>query len=425
MLPLVLSRIAGATITGGLAIYVARTHGAEFSGQFFFFVSTVTILSVLTRLGVDPYLSSTVAPSASQGTHVTTKYLVAAAVAVSLLTLVAGVVLVLLHLAVRDWTDGLLEGLSAGHLILAVFGLNSVWIVGAYSRAVGRAGTSIFIETGLFSLWLFATLELGKQTGYKPTPGNVALACALLCPLLMGAMIPLFVRTRGHWYEGGGVRSALTGVLRFGAVTVTNGIVILIPLQVLGWYGLAEEAGVYNAALRVSMLVGAFGVVIKSVVVRQATHARPPETDRLKDVRQMGMTALPWIAISLGVASQGSLLVKLFGPEFSQLKSIIPVMLIAQCVYVAGNLIETKAVLKGEAALLNITSLTTLVVAVGVTPILVNTFGLRGAAWGFAVTIVVSRIQLVWLYLRGDGQRRVPLSTAGPGFVCDDGDSDR
>lgn len=414
VVPLVLARIAGAGLTGGLAVYVARTQGAKFSGRFFLLISTITILSVLTRLGVDPFLSATVAPRAADGVRATATHLVSTSIAVLILVAGAGLVLTILQLVVGDWTAETLGRLPVGYLILAVLGVNSIWIVGGYCRALGLASLSIFLETGMFSAWLFGILEVCRISGLEPAPTTVAYAVALLLPVLLLAMMPVVIGARGHLYTKGGWSHALRGLVAFGAVTVTNGIVILIPLQVLGWYGLVQEAGIYNAALRVSMFVGAFGVVIKSTIVRQEAKRLGRIEDRARDVRHMFVFAAPWVVVSLLIAWQSGLLSSLFGSEFKDIESIILIMLLAQCLYVAGNILETRAVLNGEKWLLNVTSVTTVLAALALTPPLVREFGLLGAAWGFAATIVVSRGLLIWMYLRpsqlGGARRGVPDS---------------
>jgi hypothetical protein len=400
VLPLVVARVAGAAITGGLAVFVARTEGAEFSGRFFLFVSTISILSVLTRLGADPYLSTQIAPRAAEGPLVTTKYLVSTSAAVGMLTLGVGAILRAVELASPSFAARVLAGIPVYLVLLAVTGLNMVWIAGAYCRAVGRASLSIFLETGLFSLWLFGLLEVSRYTTITPTRQHVALAVSLLLPALLLPFVPVLLRARRRLTESGAVKHAVSGIVGFGAVTVTNGVVILIPLQVLGWFGLAHEAGIYNAALRLSMFVGAFGVVIKSVTVRHEVRRTSSTASRPHDVLQVAWMALPWMVVSCLIASQAGLLASIFGPEFAELRSIMLIMLIAQCVYVSGNLIETRAVLAGERAMLNITSASTMAVALALTPLLVHAFQLQGAVWSFAITIVTSRLQLVWLYVR-------------------------
>ena len=155
-----------------------------------------------------------------------------------------------------------------------------VWIAGAYARSLGMASLSIFLKTGFFSLWLLGLLEISRHTSIDPDRAYVAFGVSLLLPVVLIPLAPVLYRSRTALHSRRIIRHALNGIVAFGAVTVTNGIIILIPLQVLGWYGLAHDAGVYNAALRVSMFVGAFGVVIKSVIVRQeARRTASPRTD--------------------------------------------------------------------------------------------------------------------------------------------------
>lgn len=397
---LVIVRVAGAGLAGVLAVYVARTYGAEYSGNFFYLVSTLTITSVLTRLGAEPYLTSRVAAQAGDGKHSPASYLVSTFIAVGALVLAAGALLWATQIISAPIVEKLLGGLPIYQLLLAVLGLNSVWIVTGYCRALGMAGVSIFLETGLLSLWLLGMLVLASQTPVDPDGTTIALGLALMAPTLFLPILPILFKARHGLLSTRGIRDAARGVASFGAVTVTNGIIVLIPLQVLGLYGMAHEAGVYNAALRVSMFVGASGVVIKSVIVRQQVSASGTFSDRKRDIGRTILIAIPWIVVSLVIAWQGDLLADLFGPEFKAIESIILIMLIAQSVNVAGFLVETRAVLANERSLLNVTSIVTLVIALAVTPPLVHFYGLQGAAWAFALTIAVSRLLMIWLYVR-------------------------
>ncbi len=208
--PLLAARVAGAGVTGGLAIYVARTQGVEYSGKFFVFISTITIMSVLTRLGADPYLSSQVAPRAAGGPDVTARYLVATLAAVGALVVAAGAVLAGAQLFAGNLAEILLGGNSVHLVVLAVAGLNMVWVVGAYCRAMGMAATSIFLETGLFSAWLMVILEGSRRAASVITPNQIALGVFLLCPVLLipltpvvyrlVAPCPVFATSKMHWW---------------------------------------------------------------------------------------------------------------------------------------------------------------------------------------------------------------------------------
>ena len=317
--PLIVVRVIGAVLAGALAVYVARTQGAEASGRFFYLVSTLTITSVITRLGAEPYLTSQVAARGRQDARSGAAYLVSTMVAASILVLVAGLVLSVVQLVSPPLTDRVLGDVPVYALVLAVMGLNTVWIVTGYCRARGKAGISIFLETGLLSLWLLGVLELCRFTSLEPSGRNVALALSLMCPALLAPLAPLLYGARHRLFTIAGIKDALAGIGSFAAVTVTNSIVILIPLQVLGWFGKVHEAGIYNAGFRVSMFVGAFGVVVKSLIVRREIDRTDQVENRRRDVLVSGVMALPWVALSLLLTWQGQLLSALFGSEFSEL----------------------------------------------------------------------------------------------------------
>lgn len=413
-------RVLGAVIAGGLAVYVARVYGPAFSGTFFVLVSTLTILSVLTRLGAEPYLTERIA-SPDQRARQDASYLASSCWAVLTTLSTVGLALVAFQIAAPRIAERVLSGLSVPLLLAAVFGLNLLWLATAYVRAKGAAGLSIFLETSVWSAWLWLVLAVCHLADLTPGPDAVAIGVAAMVPVFALLLAPTFVRQRVNPLRPDGYRKAMAGVLGFGALTVTNGIFALVPLQVLGWYGLHEEAGVYNAALRVSMIIGASGVVIKSVVVRQAVRGEGLSADaRRAHLRHTCLLAVPWIAISVLIAWQGRYLSALFGEGFEQIESIALVILLAQSVNVACFYLETRAVLAQERRLLNKTSATVLVLSLVLSPLLIGQFGLTGAAWSFAVPIVVSRLQLAWSYLHASprsgstGSNTSPSSSSRP-----------
>lgn len=407
IMPLIGIRVVGAALAGFLAVYVARLYGAQFSGEFFYAVSTLTIGSVITRLGVEPYLTSQVAGS-SASKWPSLSYFANAFAAVTTLACAAGLGLWTVELVAGTAIERAIGGLPIYWLVLGVIGLNTSWALTGFCRAHGHAALSIFLETGLLSMWLLGLLEVTRYTDISPNISDVAKAVALMCPVLIAPLLLAMLRSRHDLLRWERFRHAFVGIWSYGAVTVTNGIIILIPLQALGWFSKTHDAGIYNAGTRVSMFVGAFGVVLKSIIVRRAKRGESVKTDRRRDVVSSAVMVLPWVAASLLVSWQSQWLVELFGSEFSEIKSIILVMLLAQCVNVVGFPIETYAVLADERRMLNITSATTLVVALAITPLLVWQFDLDGAVWSFAITITVSRLQLVWLYLRSP---RIPQGT--------------
>lgn len=395
-----LSRVFGAAITGGLSIYVARTKGVEFSGEFFLLVSVLTAMSVVTRLGAEPYLTQQIAHRAHRGPSAYARYLTATTIAVSLMFLLVSGALLVLDALAGGPISGLAGDVPVQYLILACAGINAVWIVGGLARSTGRASTSVFVETGLFSLWLFVILEVFRWREVTPRGEYVAIGVSLLAPLLILPVLASIGRNFRGSFSVTATKEALRGVLGFGAVIITNAVVMLLPLQALGWFGDTEGAGVYNAALRVSMFVGAFGVVFKSVIVRRVSKREHLATRRADDLREAALVTVPWLVLSVLIATQADALSRLFGPEFKGIKSILLIMLIAQCVYVAGNLIETRSVLAGERKLLNVVSLLTFLIGTVSSVTLVGWFGLQGAAWAFLVTIIGTRGLLAFLYVR-------------------------
>ncbi len=406
----VVARASGAFLTAFLTVYVARTQGVEASGDFFVLVSSMTAMSVVTRLGSDAYLSRLIAGQRLTHRQAIARAVFATYLACALLILVLGVALTIFRYAYPDASAGLLRGVNPALWTAAVLGLNGMWIAGAYARARGQAATSVFLETALFSLWLLTTLVIQDVSGIALSSGNIIFATALLVPALAPLGLILILRSNDPRPRRSDLLAAMSGIVRFGAVTVMNGAIAVIPLQTLGALDLESEAGVFNAALRVSMVIGAFGVVVRSLVVQAHYRGRDVQRSRREDLVSAAKSTAPWIVVSILLGTQADVLVRIFGSDFADLGGILTLMLVTQCVFVGGNMIEAKAILANEIHILNIVSAVTVVVALLATPALVYFFGLPGAVGAFVIIVTTNRVLLAVLYLRSspDRSQRTP-----------------
>lgn len=414
----VLARLFGAASTGGLTVYVARAEGVEESGRFFVLVSILSALSLLTRLGSDAYLTSVSAGLDRSHRSRAVAHTVTTSLVVTLMVLTMVALLTVAQICAPSTTDALLAGHAPWQLGLATLGLNSIWLAGAASRASGHAAVSIFLETGFFSLCLFVFVMVQQLRGGPLDHTHLLLTLGLLAVpwSLWGAIraarasvsldLHLFVR-------------AFRGILAYASTALTNGVVVLIPVQALGYFRLVDEAGVYNAALRISMLVGAFGVVIRSLAVRayRSDDGKAAEP-KISDLTQALRSTLGWVAISLLVATQATPLARVLGEDFSRVSSILAPMLVAQCVYIGGSLLEVRAVLGHRRRMLNQVAAVTVCTGLASSFAFVALWELPGAVLAFALTVLMSRAALVTLYVNWL-RSTVRTSTNGGGYVTD------
>ncbi|WP_310962235.1 lipopolysaccharide biosynthesis protein [Nocardioides terrisoli] len=345
------------------------------------------------------------------GTRKTVPALVSTYIVVGCIGLVFGAILMLGELVSPVLVHRLVGELGSPLLlVLAVLGFNSIWISSAFSRAAGRGTVAILLENALLAIWLTIVLLPWALQSRTPPLWVVAIAMCAIAPMLVVPVLLRFRREAGRGAAVSSLRHAARGLIGYGAVTVTNSIIVWVPVQVLGYFGKLPEVGVYNAAFRVTMLIGAFGVILKSAVIGQRIAAGNDDhrgDDRWPLIRRSVALTIPFVLVSLVIAWQGRLLSSAFGGGFAEMKTILPVMLIAQSINVGGFLIETTFVLRGDRRALNMNAAVTFAVAVVAAPLLVGTYGLHGAAWSFALTTVLSRVHLAFLYvIRGPQQGR-------------------
>ncbi|MDO3397944.1 hypothetical protein QWJ41_19635 [Nocardioides sp. SOB44] len=312
-----------------------------------------------------------------------------------------------LYLAVKlalllrpDLQERLLGTLSGPELLaLSAVGFNFVFVGAAYLRSLGRGPSAVLLESTLIYAWLLLVFMAADTLGLTPSLDDIAASLVVLGPLSY-----LVLRSRGaagtaarHVWKG--FKDALLGAFRFASVAAVNGIVIWLPVVALGFSGQLQDVANYNAAYRIAMMVGIFGVIVKSSTISTYLSSHAAD-DQLKPaaVLRGSATAMAALAVLAGVLWwQKELLASIFGDEFTQVGTILPIMLVGQVVNSAGFLPETLAVLHHKTNGLNWVAALTLATASIAIPVLVYYEGIIGAALAFSITTVVNRLSLVAL----------------------------
>ena len=389
-------RLVGAALTAASAVIAARLYGAVGSGEIFYLVSSISLASLVTRLGVDGVLTRTALRSRGEALRVAC----GSSVAVAVLVAVMAVFLMLGSLALATELSNARGGLRIWTFCMAVMSVNLVWIAGAFYRSQGAVEKSIAFETGLPPVMVIAGVTVDQTfAGGGSYATSIAAAYGL-----SGAVVLASVLAKSQWRQEllslrfKTLRRRLHELLRFSPAALTNGLVVLAPMQTLGWLGAMEAAGIYNALLRVSMLIGAFGVVIRSTTVRDTKRAGA-HPSRQRDLLAMAKWFAFWSSVALAIGWNHRWLETVFGPEFGAVqRDLLLTMLCVQCLYMAGVVIETRVLLLGRAGILAATSAATAAAAVAANGSLTTALGLTGAVLAFAGTVVVNRAVLSGMF---------------------------
>jgi len=378
------ARVGGSLLTAALTVVVARTGGLEYSGKFYLFVTAVSLASVFTRLGVDGFLTHRVVEGSGRSPR---QEVAVSGLAVLLLTFLACAVSLAGCLVRPD----LLQPRGVTFFWIAVLGVNSIWLMGTSFRAQGRAAMSVFVETGAMSAGLVMLVGVFAMSGNEPQREHIALALACFIPVF------LFVvsRVRGRLEIGRGLIAAtiraVAGIARFGSVTLVGGLMVVLPVQILGSIAGAAEVGVYNAAFRASMLIGAFGVVIRSGVVKDMLS--PGWEATAYDLRVVWRSLILWMSMAGVLWLVGARFVTdLLGEGFGQVRWLMLPLLLIQAVWLAGTHAESRLLVEGHTLLMGLSGGAAVVILVSTCLLLVPIWGAEGAVAGFGCAALGNRL---------------------------------
>jgi len=189
-------------------------------------------------------------------------------------------------------------------------------------------------------------------------------------------------------------------------VAISNTLIVWAPLFFLGMLASPTDVGVYNAAFRVTMVIGAFSPVFRGV-----------STPKLAALLHRNESPVPFLRKSMALIVAGGLLVLLagemtfdwifshFGEGFSSASGLATLMLVGMLANVLFVIMETQLILADRNDLLRANAIFTLLFTLPITLALIVVLQAYGAALGFVITNVLSRINMLYLFNRMYGCR--------------------
>ena len=409
LLSAIVSKASGSVFTLALVAYLGHAIGLQASGYFYYTLAVSVVLSQLLRLGIDGVVLRVASRHHQSGDAAALQTF---AGDVLLYLLVCGAALILLGKAIEQYAAPLMFSGDSPYLLyeIALYSFvpfTLIWTGASLLKGIGQTSLSVFIEAGIVPAIVLLLMQV------KPDAAGLQQAVdALLWANIIAAVFTLALA-----YKFAGCRIRLSGLLlrcrellteslRGVWVAISNTLIVWSPLLFLGILATPSDVAVYNAAFRVTMVIGAFSPVFRGV-----------STPRLAAMLHRNESPVPFLKKSMAHVIAAGLLVLLagelafdwifahFGQGFSSAAGLATLMLVGMLANVLFVIMETQLILADRNDLLRANTIFTVLVTLPLTLLLIHFFQAYGAALAFVITNVLSRASMLYLFNRLYGCR--------------------
>lgn len=402
--------VGGAGLTYCSQLLIARTIGAEGYGVYAYVFAWMTVLAYLVALGFDVSLLRFIPAYQAEGAWPLLRGVIRQA---QRWAMIVGAIVVLGGIAVITQLEGarspaLTRCFIAGFFLVPVLAL--LWIRSSIVRAFGGVVTALapdrMVRDGILLViigiaGLLMGLHLDAAAVMVATLASATVGLGLVS-LAMRRWVPDTVRAatperaRRVW-----ARAALPLVIIGGAEVATNRMGVVL----LGWVGLTTDAGIYALAFNIAFL---------SALPRAAVNALfAPAISRLfvrKDLAALQAlatqtaiwTLLGAICIALPLALLAEPLLSWFGPGFAAGATPLRWLLLGQVVTAGAGSQLYLLTMTGHEKTAAVLMLLNAAVNAVLCAVLIQSFGLTGAAIGSAITLILWNLAMavtIWRVL--------------------------
>ena len=413
-----LLRVLGAVLTFVLNLLIARLYGADGAGVYFLAFTVMTIATVFGRMGMDNALLRFAAARAEGGDWRQVKGVsrlglgiatVASVIATGAMIFSAPL---LAHGAFHDpHVSASLVWMSASVIPIALSTLLSQLL-----RARMRAAASMMVATvwtpGLAAAGLLITGGKGGPVTAVQLYGAAAWVTAVGAWWWWRRVTPELRSVSGQFNRQELLRSSVP--LLWVAVLTTS--LNWIPNFALGNTHTTAEVGIFNAASRVSLLVGFVLIAVDTIsapkfaaLYELGDRAALAVTAR-NSARLMVFVALPLLLLCLLLPGQ---IMALFGTEFGQGARVLTVLALAQSVTVVAGSVGTLLMMSGHERQVRNSNAIAAAVCFVVAGLLVPSTGALGASIAVGTALLMRTIYEVAMVRRYLGIRVSALSGWG------------
>lgn len=406
-------KIAGAGLSFGFSLLVARSFGPEGVGAFGLMVTTLTLAATACLVGLDYVLIRTVAGDVREGALGAAKGVIRSVTRIvggnallmwALLALVA--VPLLARFTGGPDTTAVLAAAAFGVLPIAL-----VRVVSSTLRSTGRVLLAQLIDGPLSMALALAVLGGMLLAGHPDArdAGRIYVG-AIGAMVVLGAAIAWRDTARWPSADPVAVRPLLAGGVRILVVVLAGFATDWLILTVLARYRSTADVGLFRTAWQIATL---FNIVV--VAFDAVAGPRIAAAWRVDDRAAIARTWRQAVAVITGlslpllivVLAAPEWLLHFFGPAFPAAATALRILALGQLVNMLTGPIGSILVMTGHERWSMTYSLVAMILAVILAAIVIPRFGLEGAATVSSAVLIFRNLIAFWLVSRliGLGRR--------------------
>ena len=405
-------KIAGAGLSFGFSLLVARSFGPAGVGQFGLMVTTLTLAATACLIGLDYILIRTVAGDIRQqafgkaiGVIRTVTRIVAANALLMWALLAVAIVPLLARFAGGSDAVRVLAAASFGVVPVAL-----IRIVSSTLRSTGRVLFAQLIDGPLSMALALAVLGGWLLLGHPDAvAAGITYVAAIGGMTAIGALVA--VRDTGRWRVAAGTAGADAAAARPMLAAGAKILIVVLAgfatdwliLTALARYRSTVEVGLFRTAWQIATL---FNIVV--VAFDAVSGPRIAAAWRIDDRAAIGRTwrqavaiitalSLPALVVVLAVPHW---LLGFFGPAFPAAATALRILAAGQLVNMLTGPIGSILVMTGHERWSMAYSLVAFALAAVLSLTIVPYFGLNGAAAATALVLAFRNISAFWLVSR-------------------------
>lgn len=386
-------RILGALSGFAATFFIARHLGAAESGYYFLAFSVVIVASAFSRVGLDNTVLRFAGGSPELAVNTTLK-------SVLLILLVSSLSAVVLYFCAPYFATQLFSKPELASVLqymsIGVVGLSALTISAMALQGLRRVSASIFILNIAANLLLIASLFVISDVSAVQLAGVYALSSVLVGVLGFGLFYvfrPRVNQSSISW------RELFTSCGPLWVVVIMSQMVQWSGQFMAGAYVSSETLAQLAVAQRTAMLSSFILIAVNLVVApRFASLYRNNDMvalERLaiKSVKLISLLAVPVIGVMLIFPS---LLMSLFGKEFSDGAVLLQILAIGQFINAVTGSVGFLLMMSGHERDMRNVTLVSGITAMCLTWILTVQFGIVGAAVGTAIAVATQNLLAVY-----------------------------
>lgn len=388
----------GAGLAFALNVVIGRTLGVEGAGLYFLALSLVTIISVVTRFGLDNSLLRFIASAVAVEDWARAKGVYRLGMAtVTLASLLAGAAV---SLGSQTIADSIVGQPQLGPVLqvmgLATLGMALMFLVAECLKGIKRIGGAVTVSSILYPL-IAIVLVVPLSERFGPAGAASAYAIGVSLAAFSGLAI---------WY--GYTRGVVHGRPTFAfselwescrplwaMSIITKAIMPWLPLLLLGFFASAEDAGIFGAATRVAMLITFLLIAVNTAISANFAelHAKGELQALARLARRFALiTTLVTSPILLVLIFASDFVMGIFGADFARGGIALKILALGHAINALTGSAGQLLMMTGHEREVRNASIVAGIMVAALSLLLIPPYGFIGAAIATSVSVALMNL---------------------------------